>query len=89
MTAMTEAGSDDRRLCPHAAQISAFKRRLADALAVAREQGFVHVRITTPDGAAYEFEVDPADPAPTGEEERNEIDIILTNRRKQQREAKP
>jgi hypothetical protein len=54
-----------------------FKRRLTDALAVAREQGFAHVTITTPDGAEFKFNVDTIESVLTDDNKANPWDEVL------------
>jgi hypothetical protein len=66
-----------------------FKNRLRDALEVARQVGYARVRITTPDGATYDFTVDSTELPPIeGTVEINEIDAIMQKHRKQRNEAK-
>ena len=65
-----------------------FKNRLKDALEIARQVGYARVRITTPDGAIYDFTVDSSGLPPIdGAVEINEIDAIMQRRRKHRNEA--
>jgi hypothetical protein len=66
-----------------------FKNRLKDALEIARQAGYARVRLTTRDGATYDFAVDNTGLPPIdGAVEINEIDAIMQRRRKQRNEAK-
>ena len=66
-----------------------FKNRLKDALEVARQAGFARVRITTPDGATFDFAVDSTGLRPIdGAGEINEIDLIMQKRKSHRHETK-
>jgi len=65
------------------------KNRLKDALQSARQAGFARVRVTTADGATFDFAVDSTGLPPIdGAGEINEIDAILQKRKSGRNEAK-
>jgi hypothetical protein len=67
-----------------------FKNRLRDALATARQAGFARVRVTTPDGATFDFTVDSTGfPPIDGAGDINEIDAIMQKRKSGRDETKP
>jgi hypothetical protein len=66
-----------------------FKNRLKDALEVARQAGYARVRVTTPDGATFDFAVDITGLPPIdGAGEINEIDAIMQKRKSGRHETK-
>lgn len=66
-----------------------FRRRVKDAIDVARENGVSVVTITTSDGAAYKFDFNPEAVAVSAEGEANEIDRIIGKWKTTREKAKP
>jgi hypothetical protein len=54
---------DERQGAPRRRTKAApFKRRIEDALEAAKAAGYGHLKVKTPDGASYEFELSPVGP---------------------------